>query len=134
MGLVAAVFPVAAVGTLIHWVPYRLAGIVAARVEQNPDLPATFKLMASMFFFPVTWALVAFGVGRVAGFWPGVVALLVAPATGWFALLFHERHASFWARRSPPSSTRRTLPGSEPAPSAGKCPSSSAGELPRSCR
>jgi 1-acyl-sn-glycerol-3-phosphate acyltransferase len=97
MGLVAAVFPVAAVGTLIHWVPYRLAGIVGARVEQNPDLPATFKLMASVFFFPVTWALVAYGVGRSAGFWPGVVALLVAPATGWFALLFHERHASFWS-------------------------------------
>jgi 1-acyl-sn-glycerol-3-phosphate acyltransferase len=97
MGLVAAVFPLAALGTLLNWVPYRLAGVVAARVEQNPDLPATFKLMASVLFFPLTWVLEAVGVGSLLGFWSGIVTLLVAPASGWFALLFHERHTSFWS-------------------------------------
>ncbi len=97
MGLVALTFVPAALGTLLNWVPYRLAGIVGGRVAANPDLPATFKLMASVFFFPVTWAIEAACVGWLLGTGAGLGTLLLAPSSGWFALLFHERHTSFWS-------------------------------------
>ncbi|MEN8185110.1 MAG: 1-acyl-sn-glycerol-3-phosphate acyltransferase [Myxococcota bacterium] len=95
--VVVAVFPAAALGTLLNWVPYRLAGVVASRVERSPDLPATFKLMTSLVLFPLTWILEVALVGGALGFWPGVLMAVAAPVSGGFALLFHERHESFWS-------------------------------------
>ncbi len=88
--------PLALLGTVIHFVPYRLCGVVA-RFMKTEDLPATMKLFSGFFLFPATWALVAGAVWSAAGPGWALFALFVAPVTGWFALLFHERHEHFWA-------------------------------------
>lgn len=88
--------PLALVGTLIHYLPYRLCGVVA-RFTQTEDLPATMKLFSGFFLFPITWALVAAAIWGAAGPLWAFFALLVVPLTGFFALLFHERHEHFWS-------------------------------------
>lgn len=88
--------PLAMAGTLIHFVPYRLCGVVA-RFTKSEDLPATMKLFSGFFLFPLTWALVAGAVWGAAGPGWAFFALLVMPIVGFFALLFHERHEHFWS-------------------------------------
>jgi len=88
--------PMALVGTLIHFLPYRLCGVVA-RFMKTEDLPATMKLFSGFFLFPITWALVAGAVWGAAGPWWAFFSLFVTPVTGFFALLFHERHEHFWS-------------------------------------
>lgn len=87
--------PLAFVGTVLHFVPYRLCGVVA-RFMKTEDLPATMKLFAGFFLFPITWLLLFAATWASAGFGWGLLILLVAPLTGWFAMLFHERHEHFW--------------------------------------
>jgi 1-acyl-sn-glycerol-3-phosphate acyltransferase len=88
--------PVALVGYALNALPYHLVGRIAKLVEHEGDQPATFKLIAGLFLFPLTWAIET----ALAGFaWgaPGALALaLVAPITGWVALRFYERNESFW--------------------------------------
>ncbi len=89
--------PFAAVGALLNYLPYRIPGWVASRVEHQPDQPATYKLILGLFLFPLTWAV---EIG-VAGLWGGASAALAmavaSPATGWIALRFAERNQSFWS-------------------------------------
>jgi 1-acyl-sn-glycerol-3-phosphate acyltransferase len=95
--LLAIRLPFAVIGTLLNWLPYRASGWVAARVRDTPDLPATFKLMTGFFLTPIAWALEAAAAGWLWGLWPGVAVGVAAPVTGWIALRFHERNASFWS-------------------------------------
>ncbi len=87
--------PMALVGTVLHFIPYRLCGVVA-KFMKTEDLPATMKLFAGFFLFPITWLLVF--AATWSGYGPGwaFLTLLIAPLTGWFAMLFHERHEHFW--------------------------------------
>lgn len=87
--------PLAAVGTLIHFIPYRLCGVIAP-FTKTQDLPATMKLFSGFFLFPITWLVVCALTWGAAGWgWALLMAFLV-PTSGWFAMLFHERHEHFW--------------------------------------
>ncbi|WAS98510.1 lysophospholipid acyltransferase family protein [Nannocystis punicea] len=90
------VFPLALAGTAIHYLAYRISGMVAARVAgQFEDMLATGKLLAAMTFFPLTWLVVGLGAGYAWGLKAGLVAgLLFAPIAGWAALHFWERFAT----------------------------------------
>lgn len=88
--------PVAAVGTLLNAVPYQIPGQVALLVRRYGDLPATYKILTGMVFFPLTWALEAWAASGLWGFWAGVLTAIAAPASGFFALLYLERNASLW--------------------------------------
>jgi glycerol-3-phosphate O-acyltransferase/dihydroxyacetone phosphate acyltransferase len=87
---------IAALGYALNALPYHAVGRIAKRVEHEADQPATFKLIAGLFLFPLTWAIET----ALAGFaWgaPGAIsAALIAPITGWVALLYFERTESFW--------------------------------------
>jgi 1-acyl-sn-glycerol-3-phosphate acyltransferase len=87
--------PLAALGTFFNWIPYRLLGIAAGR-SKSRDLPATVKLFGGFFVFPLTWA----GWAALAAAWLGAAAgfgtLLLAPATGWYAMRFQERYERFF--------------------------------------
>ena len=82
--------PLAAIGALLGWVPYRLAGEVAKRITQDEDVLGTAKLLVGAVFLALAWgaeaaaAGVAWGAGWVA---PVFVA---AVATGYIALRFDE--------------------------------------------
>lgn len=88
--------PLAAVGTVLSWLPYRLCGLLAKRVRSE-DLPATFKLFGGFFLFPLVWTIEALAAGLWLG-WGAALALLlvVAPGTAWIAMRFHERHEQLW--------------------------------------
>jgi glycerol-3-phosphate O-acyltransferase/dihydroxyacetone phosphate acyltransferase len=83
--------PLAAVGTFFNWIPYRLLGIAAGRARHR-DLPATVKLFGGFFVFPISWIVWAVLAGRAFGAGAGFATLLLAPATGWYAMRFQERY------------------------------------------
>jgi len=68
--------PLAFLGVLLHWVPYRLTGMVAQLVTSDADMEATNKLVAGALIFPMGWALEVWLVWRIAG--PGAVLVLLA--------------------------------------------------------
>lgn len=87
--------PLAAVGTAIHFVPYRLCGVIAP-FTKTEDLPATMKLFSGFFLFPITWLVVCGLTWGAAGWGWALLMALVTPVSGFFAMLFHERHEHFW--------------------------------------
>ncbi len=55
--------PLAAIGAVMGWIPYRLAGWVAARVTHDEDILGTVKLFAGTLFLLVGWTAEAIAVG-----------------------------------------------------------------------
>ena len=96
VGVLFAVMPFAALGTLLNYLPYRLPGFVAWLVRRHGDLPATYKILTGLVFLPLTWALEAWLAASWWGTGAGIATAVIAPVTGWVALLFHERHGSMW--------------------------------------
>lgn len=83
--------PAALVGLALNWLPYRLPGWVARALTRTPDEPATYKILTALLAFPVFWIAEAAAMGLAAGAAAGVAMAFVAPATGYVALLFHDR-------------------------------------------
>jgi len=83
--------PMAVVGTVIHWLPYRLVAEVARRAAPTPDTRATYKLFSSIFLFPSTWLLWSTAAWCVAGWHAAAAALVAVPLSGYAALRFHEQ-------------------------------------------
>ena len=87
--------PLAALGTVIHFVPFHLASRVARWRVETDDVLSTYKILASMVFYPLTWIALA-TVGGVYLGWPaGLALLIVSPLSGILALRYHERHGHF---------------------------------------
>ena len=86
-------FPVAVLGVVAWWIPYRLCGVVANRVPGAAtmrDQIALYKLIAGAILFPIALFLEAVAVWRIAGpTWAGV-ALAALPFAGIFSLVFFE--------------------------------------------
>jgi hypothetical protein len=82
--------PLALLGAVMGWVPYRLAGIVARHLTDDDDLLGTIKLMAGAAFLLAAWLAEAVVVGLlIAPLW-GAVAFLAAIGCGYVALRFEE--------------------------------------------
>lgn len=83
--------PVGLVGTLINWLPYRTPAVVARLLPLDEDLKATYKLMISIFLFPAVW-LVLCRMAHVYSGWQAALGVaIVAPLSGYAALLLKER-------------------------------------------
>jgi glycerol-3-phosphate O-acyltransferase/dihydroxyacetone phosphate acyltransferase len=90
--------PLAVLGTVINWIPYRLIGVLATRLAgESSDQTATLKLMGAVLLFPLNWSLAAaLAVHWTGTWWAAPAALLLAPVSGYAALLFDEHRARFW--------------------------------------
>jgi 1-acyl-sn-glycerol-3-phosphate acyltransferase len=89
--LFALTAPFAAAGLVLHYPAYRAAGFFALRLSRGDDIVATIKVLGSLLFFPLTWALAATAAGLLWG-WHAVLATLVlAPLCAYAALVFSER-------------------------------------------
>ena len=88
--------PIALLGSLLNYLPYRIPGWVALSVSRYGDLPATYKILTGLVLMPTTWALEAWAAASAWGLSAGIVTAFLAPATGFFALLYIERNASMW--------------------------------------
>jgi 1-acyl-sn-glycerol-3-phosphate acyltransferase len=86
--LVAA--PVALVGAILGWIPYRLAGQVAKRVTREEDTLGTVKLLAGALFLLVFWLAEAIFAGCKWGAGWGGLTFAVAVCAGYVALRFEE--------------------------------------------
>jgi glycerol-3-phosphate O-acyltransferase/dihydroxyacetone phosphate acyltransferase len=83
--------PFAAAGAILHYPAYRLAGFLARQFAKGAeDQLATIKALASMLLFPATWALGAAAAGLIAGSRAALVAVILAPLTGYAALRARE--------------------------------------------
>ena len=83
--------PVAAVGIALNWFPYQLVRLVSLQTR-SADLPATYKLLGGFLFYPLAWILEAALAGWLLGWAAALLVLLLGPASGWVAMLFHERY------------------------------------------
>ena len=54
--------PVGCLGALVNWLPYRIPGWIARLLPLEEDSRATYKLMISIFLFPLVWL----GLSRLA--------------------------------------------------------------------
>lgn len=91
--------PLALVGAFLHYPAYTLAGLLATKLSQSyEDVLSTFKIMAAMLLFPLTWLAAAAVVYAYAGSWlAAVAALLIAPVAGYAALRTREEFDRFVA-------------------------------------
>jgi glycerol-3-phosphate O-acyltransferase/dihydroxyacetone phosphate acyltransferase len=82
--------PLAAVGAVMGWAPYRLAGEVAKRATQDEDVLGTVKLIAGTVFLAIAWGLEATAAGLAWGAGWAVPTFLAGVATGYVSLRFEE--------------------------------------------
>ena len=96
--LVLIRLPLGLVGAVLH-LPAFLAVVVAERaLTKTQDRAMTHKVMASMVFYSLTWLLLAAAAGWQWGVGAGLLALVLGPLTGGFALRLYLRGALFWDR------------------------------------
>jgi glycerol-3-phosphate O-acyltransferase/dihydroxyacetone phosphate acyltransferase len=88
--------PLAILGTLLNYPAYRLVGEIVKRVTHDRDQIATFKVFGALLFFPLAWIAEGWLAGHYLGWKIGLAVALLAPPTGYIALLFHDRRAIFW--------------------------------------
>lgn len=104
-----AMAPLAAVGALLSWAPYRLVGVLANKYTKHEDVLGSVKLLGGMLLVGLAWIIEAIVAGILVGGWAALLVAVVAPVTGYVALRFDEelslslaalRHA--WIRTSRP--------------------------------
>ena len=90
IGKLALAAPLALLGALLGWAPYRLAGVVARRATKDEDLLSTVKLLGGSLFLFVAWSLESAAVGWWRGLRWALPAFGLAMASGYVALRFEE--------------------------------------------
>ena len=88
--LVLAALPFAALGALVHVIPFEIMKQVGKR-PTNEGIRATVKLLGCFVLFTLAYAVVGVLVGRAFGAWAGLAAALAAPWCGYVALRLGER-------------------------------------------
>jgi 1-acyl-sn-glycerol-3-phosphate acyltransferase len=92
LDLMVLVLPLALIGTIINYPVYRLVGFITARLSKDDeDIVATIKMIAGALLFPVMWILLAVVAGIYWGIWAALAVLIIAPLSGYVALVFFER-------------------------------------------
>jgi glycerol-3-phosphate O-acyltransferase / dihydroxyacetone phosphate acyltransferase len=83
--------PLGLPGLLLHYLPYRLVGVLSGRAAgKYVDVLATAKAAAAFVVFPLTWLVVSLLGWRRWGPLAGAVILLLAPVSGYAALRMVE--------------------------------------------
>jgi len=87
---VAIALPFAAIGVVVHIVPFQIVRQVAKK-PTNEGIEATVKLLGCFVLFATTYVVVGVVVGRAHGPGPGLAAALAAPPCGYVAVRLRER-------------------------------------------
>lgn len=83
-------FPFALAGSILGYIPYRLAGPVATAVAPDDTQTSTFKLIGGSIFVLLGWIWEAIACGKRFGKAWGVLLFLLAPPLGYVALRWGE--------------------------------------------
>ncbi len=89
--------PLGLIGIVMHWIPFQAAALAAKRLAGTTDRIATYKILASMVFYLLTWISAA-AVGALWGLPTALLALFFGPLTGGFALRLYLRSKLFRRR------------------------------------
>jgi 1-acyl-sn-glycerol-3-phosphate acyltransferase len=90
--------PLALAGAVLHYPAYTLAGYLATKFSASyDDVLSTFKIVASLLLFPLTWLVLAVVSYLLFGWWGVLAALTLAPVAGYTALRFSEEFDRFVA-------------------------------------
>jgi 1-acyl-sn-glycerol-3-phosphate acyltransferase len=87
---VVAAAPLAAIGLVVHVVPYQIMKRVG-RIPTNEGMKATVKLLGCFALFTLVYAALGAVFGTQFGPLAGVAASVAAPASGYVTVLFSER-------------------------------------------
>jgi hypothetical protein len=82
--------PFAALGFVIHVVPFQLMKLIAKR-PSNEGIKATVKLLGCFVLFTIVYVVIGVLVGRAYGPWAGLAAAVVAPLCGYLTVRLAER-------------------------------------------
>jgi 1-acyl-sn-glycerol-3-phosphate acyltransferase len=96
-----SLLPVAAVGMVLYYVPYRLTGFLADRSKTPRDIRATYKALMGAALH-IAWTIVlAIAIGWIFGWGWGLASLVVLPALAFLTVVVVDmwRRASGEARR-----------------------------------
>ncbi|HSP13635.1 MAG TPA: lysophospholipid acyltransferase family protein [Thermoanaerobaculia bacterium] len=75
--------PLAFVGAIVHFIPYRIVDFLSRRFSKDADeMTATIKFISALAFYPLTWIAVAAGSGGL----PGVLIAILVAVSGYVAL------------------------------------------------
>ena len=84
--------PLAAIGAVLGWLPYRLVRPLSRRISRGEtDVVGTVKLLLGLLVMTVTYVGEAVAVGVPFGWTAGLATFALAPLTGFVALRFDER-------------------------------------------
>ena len=83
--------PLAALGALLSWLPYRITGATVNARRLPDDVRATHKLFLGGVLVALTWLAEAVAVWALVGPWAAVALLALAAPASWAALRFDER-------------------------------------------
>lgn len=85
--------PAGLIGAILHWLPYKIPRWTVAALPLERDQHASYKLMISLFLFPLWWSAGAYGLWRLGGWSLAGPFLVAAPLSGYIALKLKERLA-----------------------------------------
>ena len=89
-GTIASVlllFPVALIGAVIHFIPYRIVHALAKRFSRGAnEMVATVKFVAALAIYPLMWIAIAVAAGLWWGAAAGAASLVLVPLLGYAAL------------------------------------------------
>lgn len=93
---VVILLPVAVVGAVLHFVPYKAVDFLSRRFSRDGDeMTATVKFIAALLLYPIWWIAVTIIVWRMAGWWIGASMVIVLPVAGYVALQVIEQVDEF---------------------------------------
>ena len=87
--------PLAVLGVLIHGLGYRATVLVVRALRPEPDVSATYQLVAGSVLLPLSWVLEAAVVARLFGPWATTMFALALVPAGFFALSWRARLQRF---------------------------------------
>ena len=85
--------PLAFWGVLNHIAPYQATKAAVRVLRPEPDVLATYKVVAGLVLYPLCWLLEGWAAFRLGGGWLLAIFLLALLPTGFFALSWTERLA-----------------------------------------
>jgi glycerol-3-phosphate O-acyltransferase/dihydroxyacetone phosphate acyltransferase len=83
--------PLAAAGTIAHYIPYRIVDLLARRFSRGAsELTATVKFLSALAIYPISWLVVAAVVWQLWGAAFALAVFFVLPLLGYAALRLME--------------------------------------------
>lgn len=90
--------PLALYGLVNHWIPYKIAGRLAARMARGPEDVASYKVYLGLPLFLLAYTIQGYVVWRWTSTLATAIYVGTLPFVGLWALAFFRKARAFWGR------------------------------------